>query len=69
MSVSEHNGSHGQQGRWYGKGKRFLLFRTIDGVSETLMAMRGHTKLKLLYHEICKLVLIWKCIKVLGALR
>ena len=30
------------------KRKRILLFRTLDGASETLAVMRGHTKLKLL---------------------
>ena len=34
-----------------GKGKRILLFRIIDGASETLMVVRGHTKLKLLNCE------------------
>ena len=33
------------------KRKRILLFRTIDGASETLVVMRGHTKLKLLNYE------------------
>ena len=34
-----------------GKGKRILLFRIIDGASETLMVMRGHTKLRLVNYE------------------
>ena len=33
------------------KRKRILLFRTIDGASETLVVMRGHTKLRLLKCE------------------
>ena len=37
------------------KGKRILLFRTIDGASETLMVMRGHTKLRLLNCEMMQI--------------
>ena len=33
------------------KKEKDLIIRTIDGASETLMVMRGHTKLRLVNYE------------------